>query len=131
MLDNIITISTDIAGTPTSENFNRFEEHLNRSLYVADDHTLSLRNLLTLFRTQPKKVGNFNGVAKSAAKFTQDISVPGVDSATTLIAPVIFEVSCSAPVGASAAQIDLVRQRVAALIVEDDNLPRLNTNLEV
>lgn len=131
MLDNTITIQTDIQGTPTAEVFTRFQEFLNRTIYVGATNSLVSRCLLSLFRTAPKKVGNFNGVAKSAAKFTQDIEVPGVDSATTLTSPIIFELSCSIPVGATDVQSDLVRQRVAAFILEDDNIVRLNDKLEV
>lgn len=98
--------------------YSRYDEYQNRSEYIAEDHTLALRNKLGLYRTFPKPSGNFKGVAKSAVKFTQDYVVEGADSTTTVTAPGIVEVSFSLPVGLTPAQTLELRMRAAALIVD-------------
>jgi len=130
MLDNTLTITTDIGGTPTAEDFNRDEEYLNRSVYTGTAHTLSMRDQLTLYRTKPKANGNFRGMAKSAAKFTKDITVPGVDGAD-IVAPLLGEVSFSLPVGFTAADSSLVRERIVALINEEAFIAQLVDQLRI
>lgn len=111
--------------------FTRFEEHLNRAVYIGPNHSLSARNTLTAYRTLPKISGNFKGVAKSAAKFSADITVPGVDSETTITAPIIVELSFSIPVGATPAQTKLHRQKALALLDLDAVMAPLNDQLMV
>jgi hypothetical protein len=116
MLDNTITLAVDQAGNDTivSELYTRFEEQLNRSVYIGDDHSLSTRNQMAVTRSSATVSGNFRGVAKSAIKFTQDITVPGVDVTTSNSAPMIGSSNFSIPVGATSAQVMLLRQRMIA-----------------
>lgn len=122
----------DDGTTPTVEvTMTRFDEYQNRSEYISDTHTISVRDKLGLYRTQPKQSGNFRGTAKSAVKFTTDHSVAGVDAATTIIAPAIVEVGFSFPVGMTAAQCLVMRMKAVALLQDDTVMVPLTDQLMV
>jgi len=136
MQDNTITLDVntdnDDGTTATVEAvFTRFEEYLNRSVYIHSNHTLGLRETLNLYRTLPKPSGNFRGTAKSAVKFTKDYSVPGNDAATTIVAPSLGEASFSFPVGMTPAQTLEQRMRLCALILLDSVMVPLTDQLMV
>lgn len=133
MLDNTITLPVDLAntGSTTDVTFSRLEEYLNRSVYKSAAHTLVSKDTLSFYRTQPTKSGNFNGVAKSAFKFSKDIEVEGVDNSTTLTAPVILEVKMSLPIGFTAAEALELRQRAVAVLDDDDIMAKLMEGLEI
>jgi len=57
--------------------------------------------------------------------------VTGVDGTTTVTAPIIVEVSFSVPVGATAAQTMLHRQRALALLDLDSVMAPLNDQLMI
>lgn len=120
MQSNEIILSIDLlnSGVTTNSTFSRFEEYLNRSVYIGANHALDSRDTLTLYRTPPKPNGNFKGVAKVAAKFTEDFSVNAADG-TTMIVPALIQVSCSIPVGLTPAQTLALRQKLLALIDKD------------
>jgi hypothetical protein len=132
MLDNTITLPVDQAGNDTEvdEDYTRFEETQNRTVYIGEDHSLSARNTITLTRNFPTVSGNFKGVAKSALKMTQDIEVDGVDSTTSNTSPMIAAANFSIPVGATSAQVMLIRQRLIAAI-DHEIAARLTETLEV
>jgi len=111
--------------------YSRYDEYQNRSVYIAADHSLSVRNTMGFYRTFPKPSGNFLGVAKSAIKFTQDYVVPGADSTTTITAPGLAEVNFSLPVGITPAQTLALAMRVAAAIVQSAILAPLTDQLSV
>lgn len=117
MQANTITLPVDLLnnGTTTDEVFARFEEGLNKSTYVGPNHSLQARNKLELYRTLAKRAGNFLGAAKGTMKFTQDVTVTGVDG-TDIVAPQIIEVNYSLPVGSTDAQALALRQRVLAAL---------------
>lgn len=133
MQPNTITLTVDPLnnGTTEQQDYVRYEEAANRSTYIGEDHLPDARNTLAVYRTFPTKTGNFKGVAKSSAKFTQDVVVPGVDGVSQLTAPIIVEVSFSIPVGATAADVKLARQRVVALCDADSIMDALNIQLMV
>jgi hypothetical protein len=133
MLDNTITLSVDHDrdATPTDEDFTRFEEHINRSLYVGENHSVESRSTLTLTRSMPKVSGNFRGVKKTSAKFTQDLVVDGVDGSTTNVAPLILNLSISVPVGATAADCMHLRERMRAALDHQSIMTRLTESLEI
>lgn len=118
MLDNTITLPVDVLGNGTLVNkvFTRYDEFPNRSVYVGPTNTMSLKDTLSIYRTAPKISGNSLGVAKSAAKFTQDFVVPGKDTTTTVTAPALGEFSFNIPVGVTVAQTLEFRQRMIALL---------------
>lgn len=132
MQPNEITLAVDLENTGTTTNvvFTRFEEYQNRAVYIGPGHSLLSRNTLSLYRTLPKASGNFRGTAKSAVKFSKDITVAAVDG-TTVVAPLIIEVSISAPVGTTPAQTLENRQSALALLDRDDIMGSLNDFLMV
>lgn len=117
MQPNTITLSVDLLnnGTPTDEVFTRQEELVNRSTYRGPNHSLQARNMCQLYRTLPKRAGNFLGTAKLSLKFTHDITVVGADG-NNLSAPAIGEVVFSLPVGMSDADKKALRQRIIAAL---------------
>lgn len=136
MLDDQLTLTVDVAndGTTTADEdqvYTRYEEHLNRSVYIAEGHTVAAPHTLSFYRTQPKANGNFKGMAKSAFKFSETLLVPGADGVTTVSAPLICEVSFSTPVGATTEQIVELRQRLVALLDNDIFMNKLNVTLSV
>jgi hypothetical protein len=115
----------------STEVWTRFEEYQNRSTYIRADHSLDARRTLSLYRSFPKVNGNFKGVSKTSLKFTTDTSVDGVDGVTSLTAPIIVEVNFSIPVGATAAEVLIVRQRALALLDLDAVMDPLNNQLMI
>lgn len=118
MLENQITLPVDILnnGTTTSRVYSRYDEYQNRSVYKGPSHTLQSRDTLGFYRTPVKANGADNGVAKSAIKLTMDIEVPGKDPSTTVVKPLIGDVSFSIPVGATPGQTLEFRQRMISVI---------------
>lgn len=133
MQPNTITLPVDELNNDSTVNhvFTRYEENLNRAKYIGAEHTMSARKTIDLYRTYPKVSGNFKGTGKSAFKFTQDITVPGVDGSTSLTSPIIVDVSFSVPVGATDAEILLARQTALALLDLDAVMVPLNSQLMV
>lgn len=136
MLDNTISLTVDVLndGSTTADEtqvYTRYEEHLNRSVYTGADHTMVAPHTLSFYRTQPKVNGNFRGMAKSAMKISECISVDGVDTTTSVIAPLLAEVSFSVPVGATTAQLVELRQRLIALLDDDTLMNNLSYTLMV
>lgn len=134
MQPNTITLSVDEENDgvgPVNHVFTRLEEYLNRSVYVGPNHSLVTRNTLGLYRTFPKPQGNFNGVAKTSMKFTQDVQVLGKDGVSQITSPIIVEVSYSIPVGATGAQILIARQRALALQDLDSVMNPFHNTLEI
>ena len=134
MQPNQISLSVDTLNDGAAietQNYDRFEEFLNRSKYVGENHTLAMRDELTLYRTFPKQAGNLRGVQKSAVKFTFDVLVPGVDGTTMLVQPLIIEVSAAIPVGVTDVITRLCRQRAVSLLDLDSVMDPLNNKLMV
>jgi len=133
MLNDQITISVDDANNDVlvDTDFNRHTEFQNRSVYVSDAHTVAMRDELSFYRAFPKRNGNFNGVSKSSIKLTRDMEVPGFDSSTSLLAPLITEINFSVPVGVTAADILRHRQTLYALLDVDVIMDKLVQQLMV
>lgn len=133
MQPNTVTLAVDVLNTGVTENqvYTRYEEYQNRASYIGASHTPDARDTLAIYRTFPTKTGNFKGVAKSAVKLTNDVVVNGVDSSTTLTAPIILDLGVSVPVGATAADVKELRQRLIALLDDDTFMDSLNIQLMV
>lgn len=134
-LDSTITISVDAAndGNPVAENFSRHDDQTypNRTDYIAPaSHSLTARDVLSFYRTRPKKSANFLGMAKSAFKFTRDLTVAGADGGD-VAAPFIVTVEVSMPVGTTAADLVKARQRAVALLDDDAIMDKLNSQMEI
>lgn len=134
MQPNAVTLSVDEQNDgvgPVDHVYSRFEEYLNRAVYIHSSHAIDARDTLALYRTFPKASGNFKGVAKTAFKFSKDLVVTGVDGVSQLSAPLIVDVSFSIPVGAATEQILIARQRALALLDLDAIMTPLNEQLMV
>lgn len=133
MQANTLALSVDSLnnGTTTVEQYERYEEHLNRSLYIGANHRPDARDTIGLYRTFPTKSGNFKGVQKSSIKLTQDFQVPGADGVSTLTAPAIIEINFSFPVGMPVADMLKCRQRAIAIQDNDTVCDGLNVQLMV
>lgn len=111
--------------------YTRFEEYQNRSKYIHSGHLIDAQDTLAFYRTAPKSSGNFKGVAKTSVKFTKDQTVKGVDGVSDLTAPIIVEVGFSLPVGVTAEEVLLARQRVIAALDDDTMMDALNLQLMI
>lgn len=132
MQENTITLPVDLANDSNLVNvvFTRFEEQPNRTTYIGSGHSFDNRNTLGLYRTFPTKNGNFRGVAKSAVKFTKDISVAGVNE-QPITAPVIIDITFSVPVGTDSSTLVAMRQKALSLLDTDLIMDKLNRTLEI
>lgn len=111
--------------------FSQYDRYNNRTVFTSANHTAEVKDTLTMYRTPAKVNGNFRGVSKVAVKFSKDTSVLGVDGVSSLKAPIIVEVSCSLPVGATSAEKLIARQRVVALLDRDDIMGPLFDSLMI
>lgn len=128
MQPNIIELQVDEANNATlvQHDYTRFEEFQNRSTYVGENHSVGVKDTLNLYRTFPKPNGNFKGVSKTSAKFSQDVLVDGIDGVSQITAPIIVEIGFSLPVGVTPAQSLLARQKAIALLDLDTVMAALN-----
>lgn len=133
MQPNTITLAVDKlnTGATTDKDYSRLDVFQNRANYVATTHTLDNRDTVSLYRTFPKQSGNYKGVAKSSIKLTKDISVLGVDQTSSIISPIIIEVSFSVPVGSPVADVLELRQTVLSILDRDDIMNALNNQLMI
>ena len=129
-----LTISVDAdgdgAGAAADEVWSNFDRLGNRSIYHSVVHTPVVRDMLTLYRTLPKPTTNFYGVQKSAVKLSKDVTVD-IPNGETTRSPIIFEMSASVPVGADAADVLLLEERIKGLINNRDFMTRLFIKGEV
>jgi hypothetical protein len=133
MQPDSIVLTVDLAndGTTADQTYSRFDKTGNKSVYIGAAHVPEARDMFALYRTPPTRSGNFKGVSKSAVKFTEDVSIAGYDSATTLTAPMILDVSFSIPVGATDAQAEELRQRAIAFLDGSTIMEALNKQLMI
>lgn len=134
MLANTIDIDVDYLNDGESQDqraYKRYEESLNKSVYIGPDHELGSRDTITFLRTFPKQNGNFRGMTKATVKLTQDKSVDGVDASTSLTAPCIVELAVSYPLGMTAADQLAMRQRMLAIIDTDSVMTPFQKDLEI
>lgn len=121
MQNNTLTLNVDAAndGATTANvdlTYDRFDTFSGRSVYHQNGHTPDLRKVLNFYRTEAKQAGNFRGTRKASLKFTTDVNVLGVDGVSTLTSPIITTVSQSLPLGCTAAQAMLERQKVVSIM---------------
>lgn len=133
MLDNTLVLPVDVAnnGTWINKTFTRYTEFQNRSSYIGEAHSVSMRDNLSFYRSFPTKAANFKGTSKTSLKLTKDIEVVGNDGLAQLTAPIIAEVNFSFPVGTTSAEMVEVRQKLIALLDNDSLMTKLNYQLEV
>lgn len=115
MLENTITLALPNGGNPVNAGFTRIDVFQNRSLYHGPNHSNTARETLGFYRTYPKKTGNFLGVMKSATKITKDLSVLNAVG-EPIVSPMIADISFSVPVGATAAEVDILLDHLEAQV---------------
>lgn len=117
MLDGTITLPVDVLNNGTTSNrvYTRMDEYLDRSVYKGPDHSFIEKDTLGFYRTRPKATSVDYGVAKSAIKLTQDVTVAGKQTAS-ISKPMIADCSFNIPVGTSAADTLQFRQRLIAVL---------------
>lgn len=113
-----LTLPVDVAnnGTIVNQVVDLFEAVTGRKEYHFQTHDFQSRDQLVFTRALPKVNGNFAGTRKAAFKLTKDTTVVGMDPSTQVKAPGILEISSSLPVGLSAADALLLRQRAIAIL---------------
>lgn len=127
MQPDIITLA---AGTAEEIVFKRYSEYDSRTVYIAPDHSVAMKDILTLYRTEPKAVTNYFGAAKSAMKFSKDFTV-ALPTGGNGRAPLIVELSLSVPVGVTKTEALSMAQRVTSLLAADDVAADLISKLEI
>lgn len=118
-----LTLAVDIAnnGTTVDKVYTYFDTFGQKRVYHSADHTLVDREELCFIRRMPSRSGNFLGTAKGTIKFTDDVVVAGADG-SDVKAPLIIEVSFSAPVGVTEGMLTERRQRVMAILDDDTHM---------
>lgn len=80
--------------------------------HLGPAHTFAVKDILDLKRTAPKPTADFDGVARSAAKFARTVTL-----ASGKKAEAIAEGSFSIPVGMSDADIDALRDDLGDYLI--------------
>lgn len=107
MQANTIAVTRGDTSTVT---FTRYSEELNKSTYVAGDHTLALNHTLALSRVFPKPTKDYAGVARTRFKVTK-----GILLASGQTVPLIASVEYDIPVGVAEADYDKVIEELKLL----------------
>lgn len=133
MLSNDISVSYDALadGNLVEKPYSRYDEYQNRSVYIGAEHNPAKRDTLTFYRSFPKQVGDFKGVAKSSFKISVDETVTGVNGLSQITSPFIVEVNFSIPLGVSDAERIRVQQLAAGLIRTGSLMDSLTKQLMV
>ena len=133
MQSNTITLSVDAANdaNPANQDFVRMREDLNRSTYHASGHSDSARDMLQIYRTDPKRSGESLGIRKSAVKITVDQSVSNASGSGNITLPLIGEVRFAVPVGTTDAEVIETAQRLLALLDTNSLVTSIATDGEI
>lgn len=92
-------------------NQNRVEP--DRVEYAGPANTFTVKDVLSLFRTMPKPVNGFLGVARPGMKFVKTVTTNATTGETH---DLIFNVTASVPVGTPSADVDAVCADLAAFV---------------
>jgi len=133
MQANTLTLAVDTAndGTTTDHVYTRIREVENKSVYNGPGGSVSNRKELAFLRKDPKRSGNSQGVSSAEARFTEEVSVPGVEDSSNVSHLLTGSVSFRIPVGVSSADLLTFRQKIIALLDDDTVMGALMDNLEI
>lgn len=133
MLSNTISVSYDALGDAQSveKTYTRYDEYQNRTVYVGENHSPIDKDTLTFYRSFPKQVGNYKGVAKTSFKISKDVEVPGVDGLATFSSPVIIEVTFSVPLGVTDAEALRLRHLASSILSSDSLMVSVTKQLQI
>lgn len=117
-MQDAITLPVDVTnnGTVVNQEIALLDGSPGRKIFRFSGHSFQTRDTVTFTRSFPKPNGNFAGTRKTSAKLTKDVVVEGTDPSTDVKAPGIIDISSSLPVGLSAADAMLMRQRAIAIL---------------
>lgn len=87
----------------------------DKNRYTGPAHTYSVKDIFDVARVAAKPTADFAGVARSSAKFTRTLTLGDGSKATA-----IAEASFSIPVGATAADIDSLRDDLGDFLISTD-----------
>lgn len=108
----------------------RYAEYDNRTQYISPLHTVAAKDMMTLYRTEPKAVANYFGTAKAAVKFTKDFTV-ALPTGGDGKAPLIVELNFSIPVGISKEDAMAMAARVTHILAAGTTIEDLISKLEI
>lgn len=83
--------------------------------HIGPSNNFSVKDYLDLKRTAAKPTADFDGVARSSAKFTRTVTLASGESATA-----IAEASLSIPVGMAEADVDALRDDLGDFLVSSN-----------
>lgn len=134
MLPSTITLAVDRLnnGTTTPETWTRYDADSSqgKAVYHGPTHSFAERQELAFLRKLPVKNGDFLGTARPAQKFTSTVSVVNAKG-ETVKALYVREITESIPVGMTAAQLLVERQRAIALMDQDSIMTPHEFQLEI
>lgn len=116
-----ITIAVDVLndGNTVDQSFDRNRVEGNKSTYLGSASSDLCRDTLNLFRGDPKTGGGSNGTRRSTVKFTKDQLVDNQAGDGQHYLPLVGDVVFAVPVGTTAAECKLIRQRLIAMLDDD------------
>jgi len=121
MLQNTITLSVDQAnnGTPINEEYRRYTESTDKSVYIGAGTTSLKKNHLAFGRIAAKPSASSLGIEKRQLKITETETVDSRTVGESVLADAIGTVSFNFPVGMSSARRKAFRQRLIAALDDD------------
>lgn len=133
MLDNeiVIPVAVVMGGATTDISCRRADFSSGKSLYKLPGHSYAAKNQLQCFANEPKPSGNFMGTRRTSVKYTHGVTVAGRDLSTSVVAPIIVELSCSIPVGVSDEDAIAARQVIVCFAGQAEVINTLNLRSEV
>lgn len=135
MQEETLTLTVDETNDgETTANVNhvykRFDTFNTRSIYHHANNQPDLRDILSFYRTEAKRNGNYRGARRSSFKFTKDVTVLGFDG-SNIVVPMYFEVNASIPLGVTEEVMMVQRQKCVALLDDDTISGPLNKDLSI
>lgn len=125
----ILITFTGSAGA-TTKSYGLFDgSSTNKSVYTEGGAGLQAKDKVELYRSFPKKNGNFLGMIKSSLKHTKDVTVKDAQGNDSTV-PAIITISVSVPLGISDnACSDMLLQN--AEFLKSDAMKELALRLEI
>lgn len=96
------------AATYTADSFQQ-----NRVGYIGTNHSVTVKDYVSLSRVAPKPTATFSGLGRTEAKLTRTVTLT---NALTPTADAIVTISVAIPVGMAAAGVDVVLNDMGAFL---------------
>lgn len=85
----------------------------NQVIYYGAAKTMTLKDTLSLTRTEPKPTADFSGISRTSAKLVRTVALTG---AKTTSGDLIVEILVRVPVGAASADVDAILNDTGAFL---------------